>query len=171
MVFALPAVPAAVYWLMGALGLATVAATPAGQEAIRQTGRAIGRAGTALRDSAADDTCEDCPCHRNLVISRSASPLAAQHILDAQAAGQPSVLTLDRNPAAVAARRAAATSKLPIVRGMDRDEYPPATFLEGGATASVRHVPLSDNRSAGGQMTSQLTGVPEGCKITMMVGP
>lgn len=128
---------------------------------------------TAERDLAdADtDTCSTCPCQRNLVISRAASPLAAQHIEDAQAAGQPSVLTYD--PAGTTARRAAAmaASGLPTAPGMDRDEYPPATFLEGGATASVRHVPRSDNRSAGGQMSAQLRGATPGCKITMSVGP
>jgi hypothetical protein len=171
MVFAIPAIPAAVYWLMGALGVATVAASPAGQQAIRQTGQAISRARERLREGTAEEECEDCPCKRTMVISRSASPQAAQHILDAQAAGQPTVLTLDRDPVRVAARRSASTSKLPTMPGMDRDEYPPATFAEGGATASVRHIPRSDNRSAGGQMTSQLTGVPEGCKITVLVGP
>ncbi len=60
---------------------------------------------------------------------------------------------------------------IPTIPGMDRDEYPPAVFAEGGAGASVRHIPLSDNRSAGGQMSAQLAGVPEGRKITMTVGP
>ncbi|WP_210165945.1 NucA/NucB deoxyribonuclease domain-containing protein, partial [Bosea sp. AAP35] len=125
----------------------------------------------ALSRAKADEECETCPCRRNMLISRSASPQAAQHILDAQAAGQPRVLTLDKNPANVAARRSAATSRLPTMPGMDRDEYPPATFAEGGATASVRHVSRSDNRSAGGQMTSQLAGLPDGCRITVMVVP
>lgn len=116
-----------------------------------------------------EDSCPTCPCERNLAISSSASPQAAQHILDAQASGYPSTLTLDRPGRN--ARRAASLRGIPTRPGMDRDEYPPAVFAEGGAGASVRHVPSSDNRSAGGQMSAQLAGVPDGCRITMMVGP
>lgn len=114
-------------------------------------------------------TCKTCPCQRTVVISRMASPQAAQHIQDAQAAGYPSVLTYD--PPGRPARRRAALAGIPTVPGMDRDEYPPAVFAEGGAGASVRHIPLSDNRSAGGQMAAQLAGATQGCKITMTVGP
>ena len=102
-------------------------------------------------------------------ISRSASPEAAQHILDAQAAGHPAVLTLDRTGRP--ARRRAALRGIPTQPGLDRDEYPPAVFAEGGAGSSVRHIPRSDNRSAGGQMSVQLRGAPNGCTITMTVGP
>lgn len=109
------------------------------------------------------------PCERMLVISKSASPQAAGHILDSQARGYPSVLTLDR--LGRSARRRASLSGIPTRPGMDRDEYPPAVFVEGGTGASVRYIPSSDNRSAGGQMSAQLAGVPEGCKITMTVGP
>ncbi|MDQ0458477.1 hypothetical protein QO005_004841 [Rhizobium paknamense] len=121
-------------------------------------------------DATTDTTaCKDCPCSRIVVISRSASPQAAQHIVDAQAAGYPSVLTLDRP--GTSTRRTASLRGIPTMPGMDRDEYPPATFAEGGAGSSVRHISRSDNRSAGGQLGAQLNGVPEGCKITMKVGP
>lgn len=128
-------------------------------------------------DKAADDadakadteSCKDCPCSRIVMISRGASPQAAQHIVDAQAAGYPSTLTLDRP--GTDARRAASLRGIPIMPKMDRDEYPPATFTEGGAGSSVRHIPRNDNRSAGGQLGAQLNGVPEGCKITIRVGP
>lgn len=132
----------------------------------------VGNADTTAERDLADvdtDTCATCPCQRAVVISRAASPQAAQHIQDAQAAGYPSVLTYD--PAGRPARRRAALAGIPTVAGMDRDEYPPAVFAEGGAEASVRHIPLSDNRSAGGQMSAQLAGATPGCKITMTVGP
>lgn len=128
--------------------------------------RAVPQATTGAR---VDD---DSPCRRTVIISRAASPQAAKHIDDAQAAGQPKTLTLDRIGAD--ARRAASTSKLPIVPGMDRDEYPPATFLEGGATASVRHIPIGDNRSAGGQLKAQMNRpvrAVEGCRVTIITGP
>lgn len=122
-----------------------------------------------LDDAITDQSCETCPCARTVVISRSTAPQAAQHIVDAQAKGYPSVLTLDKE--GTEARRYQALKGIPTVDGMDRDEYPPAVFLEGGAGASVRHIPLSDNRSAGAQMRNQLRGASEGCKITIAVGP
>ncbi|RYF10767.1 MAG: DNA-entry nuclease [Oxalobacteraceae bacterium] len=106
------------------------------------------------------------------MISRTASPQAAQHIADAQAAGQPSTLTLDRPGTAM--RRRASLAGIATAPGMDRDEYPPATFAEGGAGSSVRLIPSSDNRSAGGQLQAQMntpTPATEGCKITIKVGP
>lgn len=129
--------------------------------------RALAAAGAA--STVVSDTCQNCPCARVVAIKRSASPLAAQHILDAQAQGQPSVLTLDRP--GTSARRAASLKGIPTVLGMDRDEYPPATFAEGGVGASVRLIPLSDNRSAGGQLGAQIANAPDGCKITMTVVP
>lgn len=132
----------------------------------------IGNADKAADRDLADadtDTCSTCPCQRTVVISRAASPQAAQHVQDAQAAGHPGVLTYD--PPGRPARRRAALAGIPTVPGMDRDEYPPAVFAEGGAGASVRHIPLADNRSAGGQMAAQLAGATRGCKITMITGP
>jgi len=116
------------------------------------------------------DVCAVCPpCARTVVISRTASPQAADHIATAQLLGKPSVLTYD--PVGAPARRRAALAGIPTMPGMDRDEYPPAVFLQGGAGASVRHIPASDNRSAGGQMAAQLAGATPGCRITMTVGP
>lgn len=125
----------------------------------------------SLSDAATDTACKTC-CQRLVVISRAASPQAAQHIADAQADGKPSTLTLDRP--GTAARRSASLAGIATAPGMDRDEYPPATFAEGGAGASVRLIPSSDNRSAGGQLQAQMntpTPATEGCKITIRVGP
>ncbi len=126
-----------------------------------------------LVTEAAGCTTGTCPCARVVIISRSASPEAAQHIIDAQERfGHPKVLTLDRM--STAARRTIALKGIPIIPGMDRDEYPPATFMEGGMGASVRHIPSSDNQSAGGQLQAQMnrpTKATEGCKITIMTGP
>lgn len=163
---AIPAIIGAAGW--GWRAVQAARAARAAQAAARLAA-AADAANTLSQSRTREDTCEDCPCERTLTISRSMSPLAAQHIADAQAAGQPSVLTLDRPGAA--ARRRASLSGIATAPGMDRDEYPPATFLEGGAGSSVRLIPRSDNRSAGGQMSAQLSGVPEGCQITMTVGP
>jgi RHS repeat-associated protein len=110
-----------------------------------------------------------------VTISRSKSPAAAQHIDDAQAAGQPKVLTLDRSgtqgASRAAARGRAATSGTPTAPGMDRDEYPPKCCSEGGAGSSVQRIPKSDNRSGGGQMGQQTKDLPDGTKIIIKTGP
>jgi hypothetical protein len=92
-----------------------------------------------------------------VTISRSKSPAAAQHIDEAQTAGQPKVLTLDRSgtqgAARAAARGRAATSGMPTAPGMDRDEYPPKCCAEGGAGASRKLIPSSDNRRTNQELT------------------
>ncbi len=148
---------------------AQVAAAAARAQRAAALAKAAQQAQTLSQSKAREEPCDDCPCQRTVVISKSASPQAAQHIMDAQAAGHPSVLTLDRP--GTDARRRASLRGIPTKPQMDRDEYPPATFAEGGAGASVRHIPRSDNRSAGGQLGAQLNGVPEQCKITIIVGP
>ena len=97
-------------------------------------------------------------------ISRSRSPEAAAHIDAAQAGGHPEVVTLNRG--AARPNRAASLKGTPRgPRGFDRDEYPPACCSEGGAGASVRTIPSSDNRSAGGQFGRQTQGLPDGAKV------
>ncbi|WP_110806875.1 NucA/NucB deoxyribonuclease domain-containing protein [Rhodobacter viridis] len=48
--------------------------------------------------------------------------------------------------------------------GRDRDEYPPAVFTQGGPGASLRLIPSSDNRSAGGRC-------PRNCAVPDRVAP
>ena len=104
-----------------------------------------------------------------VTISRSKSPASAQHIEDAQATGQPEVVTLDRSgtqgAARAAARGRAATRRTATAPGMDRDEYPPKCCAEGGAGSSVQRIPRSDNRSAGGQLGQQIKTLPDGTKV------
>src|ERR1700722_16052186 len=66
-----------------------------------------------------------------ITISWSKYPEAAQHILDAQAAGKPSILTIDGLGAD--ARRGASLAGIDKVPGQQLDEYPLAMFKEGGA--------------------------------------
>ncbi len=96
-------------------------------------------------------------------ISRTRSPRAARHIDDAQAAGHPDVITLDRSRAR--ANRRAAQQGHQRQAGMDLDEYPPACCAEGGAGASIRPIPLGDNRSAGAQFGNQVRGVSDGTRV------
>jgi len=117
-----------------------------------------------------EDVDEDKPCHVNVYVSRSMSPQSARHIEDAQTMmGKPRTLTIDRP--GTRRRRAESLRGIPTIRGLDRDEYPPAVFLEGGFGASVRHIPLADNRSAGAQIGNQIRNQPDGCQATIITGP
>ncbi|WP_197499275.1 VENN motif pre-toxin domain-containing protein, partial [Mangrovibacter phragmitis] len=103
-----------------------------------------------------------------IIINKSKYPESAKHIEDAQAAGQPTVLTIDR--AGATQRRQQSLRDTPMVKGMDRDEYPPAMFKEGGAGASVRPVSPSDNRGAGACIGAQCRGLPDGSSVTIKTG-
>jgi RHS repeat-associated protein len=102
-------------------------------------------------------------------ISRGEYPQTSQHILDAQEAGYPRKLTIDR--AGAKANRAAATESYQKVPGKHLDEYPPAMFKEGGSGASVSPVDPSDNMGAGASMGNQLRNYPDGTEIIIEVGP
>jgi Deoxyribonuclease NucA/NucB len=108
-------------------------------------------------------------------------PETAQHIQEAQSgtiwrgdastqgASAPSVLTIDRDGAK--ANRAASLRGIAPrgADGLDRDEYPPAMFSEGGAGASVKYIDSSDNRGAGSVMGSDLDGLPDGARVRIVV--
>lgn len=94
-------------------------------------------------------------------------PESASHIDDAQGGTsyrgaedtayekqQPSELTVNRGGADD--NRSESLRGVPTESGKDRDEYPPATFSEGGKGASVKNIPLSDNRGSGSSMGHQL---------------
>ncbi len=98
-----------------------------------------------------------------VVVDSSKYPESAQHITDAQEAGQPSVVTIDR--AGAASRRGAALKNVQGSTGMDRDEYPPAFAREGGSGASTRVIPRSDNRGSGAAMGNQIRNLPDGSKV------
>jgi hypothetical protein len=98
-----------------------------------------------------------------VVVDSSRFPEAAKHIDDAQAAGHPSVLTVERSGAD--ARRREATSGHGTNPGRDRDEYPPAFTAEGGKGSSIRSIPSADNRGAGACIGNQCRSLPDGTKV------
>jgi RHS repeat-associated protein len=102
-------------------------------------------------------------------ISKSEYPEAAQHIEDAQAAGHPSVLTVDRKGAY--ARRQQSLKGHSTVSGLDRDEYPPAMFKEGGKGASVKPINIHDNRGAGSCLGNACGGLSDGTHVKIVVVP
>jgi hypothetical protein len=99
---------------------------------------------------------------KEVAISRTRSPEAAKHLEETGQTGRE--LTVDR--AGAAARRKGNMEGVKTKPGLDRDESPPAVFAESEG-GSVRHVPSGDNRSAGGQLGSQLKGVPNGAKVVI----
>jgi len=102
-------------------------------------------------------------------ISKSKFGEAAKHMEDAQAAGQPSKLTIDRDGASQ--RRKDALSGVESEPGKQRDEYPPAMFKEGGTGASVRSIDPHDNMSAGAYIGNCCRSLPDGSKVEIKVGP
>ncbi|MYM59078.1 hypothetical protein GTG28_07565 [Vibrio sp. OCN044] len=104
---------------------------------------------------------------KRVEVSLSRHPEAAKHIQDAQAAGHPKTLTIDR--ANAPANRKASLKGVPTKKGLDRDEYPPAMFKEGGSGASVRHISPRDNRGAGSCIGGQCSGLPDGTRVRIDV--
>jgi hypothetical protein len=100
-------------------------------------------------------------------VSKSQHPQAAKHIQDAQRAGHPKVLTVERS--ATKANRAASMKGVKTKPGKDRDEYPPAMFKEGGKGASVRHIDPKDNRGAGSCIGAQCRKLKDGDKVRIKV--
>ncbi|HFD9223630.1 TPA: NucA/NucB deoxyribonuclease domain-containing protein, partial [Salmonella enterica] len=98
-----------------------------------------------------------------IIINKSKYPESAKHIEEAQAAGKPTVLTIDRSGATK--RRQESLKDTPSVKGKDRDEYPPAMFKEGGSGASVKPITPSDNRGAGACIGAQCRNLPDGTPV------
>ncbi|RZM74390.1 hypothetical protein C3B51_19725 [Pseudoalteromonas rubra] len=104
---------------------------------------------------------------KSVKVSHSKHPETAKHIEDAQAAGHPQTLTINR--AGTAANRKASLRGVPTKKGYDRDEYPPAMFEEGGSGASVRYISPGDNRGAGSSIGAQCRGLACGTKVNIEV--
>ena len=100
-------------------------------------------------------------------ISESRYPEASAHISAAQGEGQPSELTINRLGASQ--NRVQALRGYKTISGLDRDEYPPAVTNEGGEGSSVRYINSGDNRGAGASMGNQITGLPDGTLIHIVV--
>lgn len=86
---------------------------------------------------------------------------------DAQAAGHPSELTIDRSGARRRGREA--LRDYPPESGKDRDEYPPKMFEEGGKGASLRRISPTENRGTGASIGNQLRRHPDGTKVKIEV--
>lgn len=112
-----------------------------------------------------------------ITVSRSAYPESAAHIEDAQAAGFPKYLVINR-PGAAANRSAwqglrnpDGTVTYPVRPNLARDEYPPAMFSQGGANASIRYMSPGDNSGAGASIGNQCRPYANGTIVCIVVGP
>ena len=110
---------------------------------------------------------------RDVVISRSRHPQAAEHVDHAQRNGQPTVLHINREGAAQ--NRHDSTGRVKLnpkpAPAYERDEYPPAFTREGGHNANIRFIDPHDNRGAGASMRAQTRDLPDNAKIRVIVGP
>lgn len=104
---------------------------------------------------------------KDIIIDSKKYKETADHIKDAQKAGHPAELTIDRKGKPTRRKEAMeGTSPVPC---KDRDEYPPAVFKEGGKGASVRPIDPSDNRGAGAVIGNEIRDLPDGAKVRIRV--
>lgn len=103
-----------------------------------------------------------------VIVKSEKYPESAEHIEEAQQGTiyggdrrligepKPSDLTIDKENADI--NRRESLRGIPSRGGdyLDRDEYPPAMFDEGGKGASVKYINASDNRGAGASMNAQI---------------
>ena len=118
-------------------------------------------AGSKVLGKHADDVVKEIP------VSTAKYGEGADHIADAQKAGQPDVVTIARPDARD--NRKASIGHLPKVPGKHLDEYPPAMFKEGGAGASVRPISPKDNMGAGACIGNACRGLANGVKVRIKV--
>lgn len=102
-----------------------------------------------------------------VIIDSQKYPESAEHIKSAINQGHPAMLTLNR-PGADENRKLSLAG-IPERSYADRDEYPPASFSEGGSGAHVAYINSSDNRGSGSSFRWQLSGVPDGTRVRFRV--
>ena len=101
------------------------------------------------------------------VLDSSLYPATAEHIRVAQNIGHPAKLIIDRSRASQ--RRIESLQSIPARSEFDRDEYPMAMFVQGGAGADVALLPGPDNRGAGAYISWQLRSIPDGAEVRIRV--
>lgn len=102
-----------------------------------------------------------------VIIDSQKYPESAEHIKAAVKEGHPAMLTLNRSVADENRRQSLAG--IPERSYADRDEYPPASFSEGGQGAHVAYIDSSDNRGSGSSFRWQLSGRPDGTRVRFRV--
>lgn len=104
---------------------------------------------------------------RVIYFPESRYPETAAHIKSSLARGESPICTIDRLGADE--NREQSLSGIPVKSGYDRDEFPMAMCMEGGAGADVAYVKSSDNRGAGSWVGNELEIYPNGMRILFIV--
>ena len=107
--------------------------------------------------------------YRVVIIDSAKYPQSAEHIQNCIRMGYPAVLTLNRDGADENRKQSLAGIATRGDDGFDRDEYPPAAFMEGGADAHVAYIASSDNRGSGSSFGQQLSNAPNGTIVRFRV--
>lgn len=107
--------------------------------------------------------------YRVVIIDSAKYPQSAEHIQNCIRMGYPAVLTLNRDGADENRRQSLAGIATRADDGFDRDEYPPAAFMEGGANAHVAYIASSDNRGSGSSFGHQLSNAANGTTVRFRV--
>ena len=120
-----------------------------------------GSAGNSRRSGASE--------YRVVIIDSAKYPQSAEHIQNCIRMGYPAVLTLNRDGADENRKQSLAGIATRRNDGFDRDEYPPAAFMEGGVDAHVAYIVSSDNRGSGSSFGQQLSNAPNGTTVRFRV--
>ncbi len=126
-------------------------------------------AGSAHAPTVSAASCDRQSSSVRVSLDQSEYPYTTDHTEDAIRADHPSLLHIDRDGADE--NREESLDGIPTKSGHDRDEYPPAVSEEGGAGASVRHVPSGNNRGAGAVMGNALEDWCEGQPFRLILVP
>ena len=145
---------------------ALYAGRKAGEKVLLQLGRKEGMQGVRASGKVAEITLGRGVAKR-VTVSKSLFPESAKHIEGAVSAGKPNTLTINRSGAA--ANRRNSLRGVETKPGLDRDEFPPAMFQEGGKGASVRYIDPTDNRGAGACIGAQCRGLSNGTRVRIDV--
>ena len=102
-----------------------------------------------------------------LRISEAEYPETTRHIKRAIQKGKPDVVTIDRTGAP--SQRQKSILGTESKKGLDRDEWPMAMFVEGGVGADIEHISPGDNRGAGASIGAALRQCDEGDKVKIII--
>lgn len=100
-----------------------------------------------------------------IFIDSQKHPASAKHLDEAISAGKSNEGVIDR--AGASNRRKENLRGKETEKGKDRDEAPPAV-IDTGEKASVKSIPSSDNRGAGGSIGRQMSMLPDGQKVRIV---
>lgn len=108
-----------------------------------------------------------------VTFSRSRAPGLAENFDAAVAGGAPTTLTRADMDTKLANRDAALDGVPKAPKGQSLDEYPFASTVEGGAGATVRPVPVSEQNYQGGKLSSfyRQHNIKPGDQINVAFGP